>query len=63
MTKKVTHALWYWLYGVPYCPGCVAGRTIETKYFHCMSKEEAARAVREAVEKGTRCHCCGRAAR
>lgn len=48
-------AAWYWLYGVPYCPGCVTSKT------PCLSQEEAARAAREAVPAGTRCHCCGKA--
>lgn len=47
-------ALWYWLYGVPYCPGCVTAKT------PCLSQEEAARAVREIAPAGVRCHCCGK---
>lgn len=50
-------AAWYWLYGVPHCPVCVTGKT------PCLSQDEAARAAREAVSVGTRCHCCGRVAR
>lgn len=60
---KKARARWFWLYGVPYCPGCVSGRTGSAKYYHCFSKEEAARAVRDAVHAGARCHCCGRTAR
>lgn len=46
-------APWYWLYGVPHCPGCVTGKA------PCLSQDEAARAVREIVPASTRCHCCG----
>ena len=52
-TKQPEAALWYWLYGVPYCPGCV------TSTAPCLSQEEAARATREAAPAEARCHCCG----
>lgn len=55
--RRQKAAAWYWLYGVPHCPGCVTGKA------PCLSPEEAARAVREPAQAGTRCHCCGRAAR